>query len=130
MCCGDDGQDLSGVTHVLIVDDEQPIRDVLADVFGLEGFSVATARDGLEALAAVRGHAPDAVVVDLMMPRMDGPTFLRAFRGIPAFASVPVVVISAVQAELDLATSLAHARRLKPFDVDDLVQTVRGLLTV
>lgn len=118
------------MTHVLIVDDEQPIRDVLADVFGLEGFSVATARDGLEALDAARGQTPDAVVVDLMMPRMDGHTFLRAFRGIPAFASVPVVIVSAVQAELDRATSFVHARRLKPFDVDDLVQTVCGLVKV
>ncbi len=129
MCRGDRGRGLSGVTHVLIVDDEQPIRDVLADVFGLEGFSVATARDGLEALAAAHGRTPDAVIVDLMMPRMDGHTFLRAFRGIPAFALVPVVIVSAVQAELDRATSFAHARRLKPFDVDDLVRTVCSLVT-
>jgi CheY-like chemotaxis protein len=112
---------------VLIVDDEPPIRQVLEDLFSLEGFSVTTARDGLEALDAARRQTPDVVVVDLMMPRMDGRAFLRAFRGMPAFASVPVVIVSAVQAELDQAIALADVRRRKPFDLDDLVQTVRSL---
>ncbi len=126
--CGDRRSDLVDMSHLLAVDDEPPIRELAADTFRLEGFSVATAGDGFEALTAAHRAAPDVVIVDLMMPRMDGHAFLRAFRSVPEFAATPVVIVSAVQAELDQATSLVHAGRLKPFDLDDLVQTVRGLV--
>jgi two-component system, OmpR family, response regulator MprA len=114
--------------QILIVDDERPIRDVLADVLSLEGFSVTTAADGVEALAVAYREPPDAVILDLMMPGMDGLTLLRAFRDSPALALVPVIVVSAVGRELDRAAHLAQARMLKPFDVDELLRLVHSLL--
>jgi CheY-like chemotaxis protein len=116
------------MTRVLVVDDERPIRDILADVLSLDGFSVVTAADGIEALAAARRQSPDAVVLDLMMPRMDGLTFLRSFRGVPECTSIPVVVVSAVLHELDRAQPLAQARMLKPFDLDELLRVVHRLV--
>jgi CheY-like chemotaxis protein len=114
--------------QVLVVDDERPIREILAEVLRLEGFSVVTAADGMEALAAAQRRSPDAVVLDLMMPRMDGLSFLRVFRGAPEFALIPVVVVSAVANELERAQPLAQARMLKPFDVDELLGIVHRLV--
>jgi two-component system response regulator MprA len=116
------------MTQILVVDDERPIRDILAEVLSLDGFSVATAADGMEALAAAQRHSPDAVVLDLMMPRMDGLAFLHAFRGAPQFASIPVVVTSAVAYELERAQPLAQARVLKPFDIDELLGILHRLV--
>jgi len=117
------------VSHVLIVDDERPIRDILAEILSFDGFTVVTAIDGVDALAAVQQQSPDAVVLDLMMPRMDGLAFLEAFRGSPGFASIPVVILSATIFELERAQHLAQARMLKPFDVDELLRILHRLLT-
>ena len=116
------------MTQVLVVDDERPIREVLAELLSLEGFSVMTAADGMEALAAARRQSPDAVVLDLMMPRMDGLAFLHAFREAPEFALIPVVIVSAMVRELERAQHLAQARMLKPFDFDELLRTVHCLV--
>ncbi len=60
---------------------------------------MATAADGATALAAVRRQRPDAAVLDLMIPGMDGHVFLRTFRGAPEWATIPVVILSAVADE-------------------------------
>ena len=92
---------------VLVVEDDADIRDVLAQLLAPEGYLVATAEHGEEALAWLRTHpAPCAILLDLMMPVMDGLTFLRAMRAEPALSSIPVVVLSA--AGPDLLARTAH----------------------
>ncbi|MBV9173586.1 MAG: response regulator, partial [Chloroflexi bacterium] len=63
--------------RVLVVDDEPVIREVVAEALEFEGYAVETATNGAEALAKVRAHAPQAIVLDLMMPVMDGWAFLH-----------------------------------------------------
>lgn len=112
------------VVRVLVVDDESDIRQALAEVLADEGFEVVAAGDGLEALAKARALRPVLVLLDLMMPRMNGWEFRRAQKCDPEVARIPVVIISAFAApqggELD-----AEGYIEKPFDVDQLVSAVR-----
>ena len=90
------GQDAS----VLVVDDDKGIRDVIATVLEDDGYNVATASDGAEALRKVGEHEPDAIILDAMMPRMTGWEFLALWRTRPTADRAPVLVVSAVSDEL------------------------------
>lgn len=79
---------------VLVVDDDEDIRALFRCVLELDGFEVACAADGEEALAIGTADRPDFIVLDLMMPRMSGAEFLAEIRDRPALANVPVVVCS------------------------------------
>jgi CheY-like chemotaxis protein len=81
---------------VLVVDDVPDARDVLARLLKLGGFQTVTAEDGYEALAAVKAQAPDLVLLDLAMPRMDGVEVLKALRDDPSWKHLPVVLFTAV----------------------------------
>ena len=117
--------------RILVVEDEAPIRYLLADALADEGYAVATAEHGAAALDQARAQPPDAVVLDLMMPIMDGWTFLRARQGDPTLAGVPVVVLSAAgERGLQQAKELgADAYLAKPFDLDALLLLVGQLAT-
>src|SRR4051812_6497850 len=85
--------------NVLIVDDERDIRGTLGELLADEGFVVEAAWNGETALARLEaGFRPDVIVLDLMMPVMDGPTFRALQRSHPALASIPVVGLSAAPA--------------------------------
>ena len=80
---------------ILIVDDEDDIRDTLRDVFEDEGYVVEAAANGEEALAVLRARPkPALVILDLLMPIMDGNALYRAMKADPAFADIPVIVSS------------------------------------
>src|SRR5919204_4240331 len=82
---------------VLVIDDDEGIRTALAEILELSGYEVAVAADGLEGVELLEyGLEPAAIVLDLMMPRMDGWTFLDRLRHDPRFQNVPVVVAGAV----------------------------------
>jgi CheY-like chemotaxis protein len=111
--------------EVLVVDDEASSRDLLAEVLQLEGYTVATATNGLQAMALLDGHQPDVILLDLTMPVMDG----FAFRGkqllSPHLASIPVIVLSAkffVNGELERLRPFAWLA--KPFDVGLVLRAV------
>jgi len=115
--------------RILVVDDDDDIREVMQDVLLSEGFRVDAAKDGLDALSKL-GHdgAPPLILLDMMMPNMDGEAFLRALRGHPELADAPVVVISGNAAVREKATSLhAAACLVKPFELDELLGVVRRL---
>ncbi len=113
--------------RVLVVDDDQAIRGFVAEVLMDEGYDVKTAENGNEALSVSREWQPDLIVLDLMMPVMDGWTFRARQRQEGTLADVPVVVTSA-------ANNLrAHRDRLepcvllpKPFELDDLLGAVQS----
>ena len=107
---------------VLVVDDESDIRQALAEVLTFEGFQVVDARDGQEALDKARQYRPELVLLDLMMPRMNGWEFRRAQKGDRTLARIPVVVLSAFANDGNMD---AEAYIEKPFDVDQLVSAVR-----
>jgi CheY-like chemotaxis protein len=110
------------VAQVLVVDDEPDIRETVSEALAVEGYDVEVARDGLEALAACRAHRPDLVLLDLMMPGMNGWEFRAAQQSDPALASIPVVVVSALGRVPALH---AEAWLQKPFGLDRLVDEVR-----
>src|ERR671936_275104 len=86
--------------RILVIDDDEGIRTALAEILELSGYDVAVAADGLEGVELLEyGLEPAAIVLDLMMPRMDGWTFLDRLRHDPRFQDLPVVVTSAVAAE-------------------------------
>ena len=112
-------------SYVLVVDDDPAIRGLVADALRGEGFAVDLAAHGREALEAMRARRPRAVVLDLMMPVMDGFTFIEACHREQLCDGVPIVVISAIQDALRRIQELpVHACMAKPFDLDALVRVV------
>jgi signal transduction histidine kinase/CheY-like chemotaxis protein len=108
---------------VLVVDDDADMRGAVADVLADAGFPVATASNGEEALAALRsGRRPGVILLDLLMPVMNGFEFRKAQRNDPAFAAIPTVVISA-SAELDARRGELEGTEVlrKPVDMEALV---------
>jgi two-component system chemotaxis response regulator CheY len=114
--------------RVLVVDDDDAIRNLLDDVLELEGYESRTAPDGASALAAARDWTPDLIVLDLMMPRMDGWQFREAQLEQPSLREVPVLVVSASRRASDAYRDLGAAAVVaKPFDLDDLIGTIDRL---
>ena len=119
------------MADVLVVDDDADIRAIL--VFTLEdaGFQVREAADGAEAVAVLKSHAPDCLVLDVMMPGVDGFGVLRARRQYSLAPEARVVLLTARTAERDFVRGWelgADEYLTKPFDPDDLVSTVNHLL--
>jgi two-component system, chemotaxis family, chemotaxis protein CheY len=110
---------------LLVIDDDEGIRTALAEILETAGYAVAVAADGQEGVELLEvGLAPNAIVLDLMMPRMDGWTFLAHLRADPRFQDLPVVVTSAVTGD---APPGADAWLRKPFDVRQLDREVARL---
>jgi CheY-like chemotaxis protein len=113
--------------RILIVDDETSIAEALCDVLSSEGFEVDMAPDGRAALERLDGILPDAALVDIMMPVMDGLTLVRQMKSSPALAGIPVVLMSA--GALVREPNLQDVPFLrKPFEIDELLQTLEGVL--
>lgn len=111
--------------RVLVVDDEPMVRETLGQVLAEEGYVVDTAVDGEEALERVQAARPDAILLDLMMPGMNGRQFLQALRTEPAYAHVPVLIMTAVHGlEVNLASIGASEVVEKPFNPDELLNKV------
>ncbi len=115
--------------RVLVVDDEPMVRETLGQVLTDEGYVVDLAVDGETALERVHVARPDAILLDLMMPGMNGRQFLQALREIPAFEHVPVLIMTAVHGlNVNLATLGASEVVEKPFNVDELLNKVALLV--
>ena len=115
------------VKRVIVVEDEPDIRRVIAEALGDEGYDVACAADGAQALRLVRRSPADVAIVDLMMPELDGRGFLRECRADPRFASMQFVVITAISASRLNGLEPDVTVLTKPFDLNDLVATVATL---
>ena len=116
---------------ILIVDDEPNIVLSLEFLMKKEGFEVAVAGDGDEALARVAAFAPDVVLLDVMMPKKSGFEVCEALRADPARAALKIVMLTAKGRETEVAKGLAigaDAYVTKPFSTKDLVAQVKGLL--
>lgn len=114
--------------NVLVVDDEQKIREVVRMYLEKEGFSVGEAADGREALNKISGSEWDLVVLDLMMPGVDGWAVCREVR---RTASLPIIMLTARDAEVDRIVGLelgADDYVVKPFSPRELVARVKAVL--
>jgi CheY-like chemotaxis protein len=113
---------------ILIVEDDHAIRHVLSDALQDAGYAVATAMDGVDALDLIEQHPPDAVLLDLMMPDMDGWSFLERLRGRACAGSIPVGLISAAPMLLKTADAWGVQVAIgKPFQLDALITQVAHL---
>jgi two-component system, OmpR family, response regulator MprA len=114
---------------VLVVDDDRAVRESLRRSLEFNGYAVALASDGAEALASISGSAPDVVVMDVMMPRLDGLEATRALR--KAGNDVPILVLTARDAVGDRVEGLdagADDYLTKPFALQELLARLRALL--
>jgi DNA-binding response OmpR family regulator len=119
-------------THtVLIADDEPSMLVTLEFLMQREGYHVLLARDGDEALAQLRAHRPDIVLLDVMMPGKTGFEVCQALRADEALARTKVLLLSAKGRDIDIAQGLgvgADGYMTKPFSTRELAARVRGLL--
>jgi CheY-like chemotaxis protein len=113
-------------TRVLVVDDERDVRTLVCHILVDQGYEVDSAADGREALEKIRTGAPDLVVLDLMMPEVDGWHVLRELKGVP---SAPrVVVLSAFGDAARVAEAGAVGFLAKPFRFAQLIDACRRAL--
>src|SRR4051794_1928718 len=116
---------------VLIVDDDPVIRRMLQLSFESEGFDVSTANDGVEGLEAMRKNNPDVIVLDIMMPRLDGMKVLREVVTDDELRDTPVILLSAKATSLDIELGLKAGAAdyvTKPVDPIELVERIRSIL--
>ena len=116
------------MTEILVVEDDEAIRGLLAEVLRDDGYDVGEAANGVEALAYLDDHKPDLIVLDLMMPVMDGWTFVEECHRHEYCRDIPIVVTSASH---DLPRTSERLRAYgvrtclaKPFDVEGLLALV------
>jgi CheY-like chemotaxis protein len=116
-------------TRILVVEDEVQSRTLLENLFVLAGFSVHTATNGAEALRQLRYDIPDLMVLDLLMPWVNGLEVLATIREDPALTTLPVIVVTATPAsQTDLETYAPVLVVRKPFDSDTLVGLAQHML--
>jgi CheY-like chemotaxis protein len=114
---------------ILLIDDEFAILEVLSGLLVDDGFRVLTANNGEEALARLAEEVPDVVVVDVMMPRLDGREVVRRMRADARTAHVPVIFMSAAGGFAAAAEQLgARAFLRKPFRIDALLAALKSAL--
>ena len=119
---------MADVTRILIVDDEPQLRRALDINLRVRGYEVAQASRGEEALRLLASFHPDAIVLDLGLPGIDG---LEVIRGVRGWSSVPIVVLSVRDAEADKVAALdagADDYVTKPFGMDELLARLRAAL--
>ncbi|WP_344470519.1 response regulator transcription factor [Nonomuraea monospora] len=120
---------MSEPARLLVVDDEPALREALQSSLEFEGYKVVTANDGQQALDALAAEPYDAVLLDVMMPKLDGLTACRRLRG--SGNHVPVLMLTARDAVGDRVSGLdagADDYLVKPFELDELLARVRALL--
>jgi CheY-like chemotaxis protein len=115
---------------ILVVDDDPDILAALSAVMNEEGFSVQVARNGQEALDLVGAVPPALILLDLMMPVMDGREFGSRIRGCPDWANIPIIVLSADRDARSTAQDLDAAGCLtKPFELEALCGLVHSVVS-
>ncbi len=116
---------------VLIVDDEFGLADVTADLLTEIGYDVAIAINGKLGLASLAARRADLVIVDLMMPVMDGPEMVRHMRADPALATIPTILMTALPEAIPPGSdALFGAVLVKPFRLAELLEVMEKLLPV
>jgi two-component system phosphate regulon response regulator PhoB len=117
--------------HIVIVEDEPDILEILCYNLKREGFAVASAADGIKGLALIKQRLPDLVLLDLMLPGMGGLDICRALKGADATADIPVIMVSAKGEESDVVLGLgigADDYVPKPFSPKELIARAQAVL--
>jgi CheY-like chemotaxis protein len=113
--------------RILVADDDAALREGLHQVLALAGYSAVLAADGLVALERARADPPDLIILDHLMPGLDGLGVLRALQADPRLRQVPVILLTGAAADLPAAPGVAAIIE-KPFRMRPLQDAVRSLL--
>lgn len=116
---------------IMVVDDEAHIRDMLTLLLELHGFAVSTAIDGADAWQKINQCQPDAIILDVMMPVMDGVTFCRHLRADPQTTHLPVIMLSGKTqfgAEAEGLAAGANFYMWKPMKTSELMANIQAVL--
>ena len=116
---------------ILVADDEEDLRELVAYRLTRSGYQVIGAGDGLQALELAAERTPDLMVLDVMMPKLDGYELTRRVRAEAALRSIPVILLTARSQESDIDRGFevgADDYLKKPFNPDELVARVRAVL--
>lgn len=114
--------------RVLVVDDSEVLRKIVGFNLTKEGFTVEEAKDGVEALEKMKSQKPDLVILDIMMPNLNGFEVLKRMRSDPEMSNVPVIILTAKGGESDAKTALQYGANgflTKPFSPLKLIEEVR-----
>lgn len=117
---------------ILVVDDEPPIVRLMEFILARQGHEMVVAVNGEEALARVREHDPDLVLLDIMMPRIDGYEVARRLRADPEHQDIAIIMLSAKAQEEDIRKGMevgVNEYITKPFSPEHLVHVVTGYLS-
>lgn len=118
---------------IVLVDDDAAIRDLYSSALIEAGYSVTTAKDGEDGLNKIKSKHPDLIILDLMMPKMDGREVLKTLKSDPTLNKIPVVILSALITELEKHDSMASGALdyIEKSDIespDQLVTKVKSVL--
>ncbi len=128
---------MAKLTNILVVDDEVTVRDVLRRYLEHEGYHVSEAETGTDALAAIQEQRPDLIVLDIMLPGVDGFTITRSLRSSDEYSplsvenDIPIIILTARTSELDRIAGFelgADDYVVKPFSPRELVARVKAVL--
>ena len=118
---------------ILVVDDEVYILHILDFILGAESYDVVTATNGVQALQKVREEKPDLVILDIMMPKLDGYETCRMIKNDPTTKGIPVILLTAKGREVDQKLGRevgANDYMTKPFSPSKLIERVQAILGV
>ena len=124
---------MDGQKKILVIDDEEDIQKLLKMRLQQENFIIVTASDGDIGVKTAEQEAPDIIILDIMMPKMDGYTCLKEIRKIPKIKDVPILMLSGKEEEKvrDLfAFQKISGYMEKPFELDNLVARVKEILKI
>ena len=124
--------------YILVVDDDPDILEGILTILETQDYRLATARDGKKCMEMIGQEIPDLLILDLLMPRMDGWGVIREMRSTPAYANVPIMVLTTViedasRRRYELETGMAMDVQdylQKPTRPDDLINRVERLLKI
>jgi DNA-binding response OmpR family regulator len=117
--------------RILVVDDEDSVRQLFQIVLQHEGYDVLLATNGAEALIAAHREQPDLIILDWMMPVMDGLSALKQLRADAATRQIPIVMLTARQSDRDTTAALVHGADVyltKPFEPQEVLSVISRLL--
>lgn len=115
---------------ILVVEDEPHARESLVDRLEFEGYEVVTAEDGAIGLSKAKEEKPDLIILDVMLPKMDGFKICRLLKFDKKFRDIPIIMLTARTADADISVgkeTRADFYMTKPYDVDELVTKITEL---
>jgi len=129
---------MSEKKSILVVDDEPDFASIVQKNLEKEGFNVETAYDGIEGIAKVKANPPDAIVLDVMMPEMDGYEMCSKLKADEQYANIPILMLTAVASHVT-STRYSHHGGMsmeaddylpKPASAEDITESIKGLLNM